>query len=375
MFETLLSIPWAGMLPAALLSVVLSFAAYRITGIVLRRATRSTPGLHSMVLSAQRAALWALPLLALQMVWQAAPDDLRFVGTVRHFNGLLLIAAVTWLALLCISGFTAGVLAQHPSDVDDNLQARRIQTQARVLSRTSMFVVFLAGAAMALMTFPGARQVGASLLASAGVVGLVAGIAAKPVLSNLIAGLQIALAQPFRIDDVLIVEGEWGRVEEITGTYVVLRIWDDRRLIIPLQWFIEKPFENWTRTGSELLGVVFLYVDFCTPLEPLRTELVRVVPLFEEWDGRVAKLQVTEATERTMQLRILVTAQSASRAFDLRCKVREALIDFMQRECPQFLPLSRVVDGVAEGAVNGRAAEGGAHARLGAHGAALPANL
>jgi small-conductance mechanosensitive channel len=164
-----------------------------------------------------------LPLVALLLVFQAAPDDLRFIGSVRHLNGLLLIAAATWLIVRAISGFADGVLAQHPSDVADNLQARRVLTQTRVLARTAMSVVLVAGGAMMLMTFPGARQVGASLLASAGVIGIVAGLAAKPVFSNLIAGLQIALAQPIRIDDVLVVEGEWGRVEEITGTFVVLQ--------------------------------------------------------------------------------------------------------------------------------------------------------
>jgi small-conductance mechanosensitive channel len=276
-----------------------------------------------------------LPLLALQLVWQAAPDDLRWINNIRHFNGLALIAALTWLASAAIGGVADGVIARHPVDVADNLQARRIHTQARVLSRTAMFIALLAGVSLMLMTFPGARQVGASLLASAGVVGIVAGIAARPVFSNLIAGLQIALSQPIRIDDVLIVENEWGRVEEITGSYVVLRIWDDRRLIIPLQWFIEHPFQNWTRTSSALLGTVFLNVDFTMPLAPLRAELERIVKTMPEWDGRVVKLQVTDTTERTMQLRILVTAQSAGLAFDLRCKVREAMIDFMQREYPQ----------------------------------------
>ena len=234
------------------------------------------------------------------------------------------------------------MIAQHPSDVEDNLRARRLLTQARVLSRSAMSIVLVAGIAMMLMTFPGARQVGASLLASAGVIGIVAGLAAKPVFSNLIAGLQLALAQPIRIDDVLVVEGEWGRVEEITGTFVVLRIWDDRRLILPLSYFIEKPFQNWTRHSAQLLGSVFLHVDYAMPVAPLRAEVERIVKAAPEWDGRFFNLQVTDATERTMQLRVLCTAASSSLAFDLRCRVREALIDFMQREYPQYLPRLRV---------------------------------
>jgi small-conductance mechanosensitive channel len=226
--------------------------------------------------------------------------------------------------------------------MEDNLAARRIQTQARVLSRSAMVLVLIAGTAMALLTFPGARQLGASLLASAGVLGLVAGIAARPVFSNLIAGLQLALAQPIRLDDVLIVEGEWGRVEEITGTYVVLKIWDERRLVIPLQWFIEHPFQNWTRTNSRIHQAVYLHVDFATPLAPLRAELERVVRAAPEWDQRTATLVVVDTSERTMKLRALVSAADAGRAFDLGCKVREALLAFLARELPESLPQLRV---------------------------------
>lgn len=337
--------PWLAVLVPAAVVALAALVVHRVAGLVLLRATRQAPVLNAIVTRCRRAARPVLVLIALQGVWQAAPADLRFIDAVRHLNGLLLIAAFTWLAISAIGGLTDGVLARHPADADDNLNARRIHTQARVLSRTGMFVALIAGVSLMLMTFPGAKQVGASLLASAGVVGLVAGLAAQTVFSNLIAGLQIALAQPIRLDDVLIVQGEWGRVEEITGTYVVLRIWDERRLIIPLRWFIENPFQNWTRTGSELLGTVFLNVDYTLPLAPVRAELERIVPRMPEWDGRVVKLQVTDATERTMQLRILVTAQSSGLAFDLRCKVREALIDFIQREYPQCLPQSRLSGG------------------------------
>jgi small-conductance mechanosensitive channel len=297
-----------------------------------------------MVRACRSPARWVLPLVALQMVWQAAPDELHFIGSVRHLNGLLLIAATTWLALRAIHGLAEGVLAKHPSDVADNLQARRILTQTRVLARTAMTMVLLAGGSLMLMTFPGARQVGASLLASAGVIGIIAGLAAKPVFSNLVAGLQIALAQPIRIDDVLVVEGEWGRVEEITGTFVVLRIWDERRLILPLQYFIEKPFQNWTRHNAQLLGAVFIYLDYAMPLAPLRAEMERIVRAAPEWDGRTFGLQVTDATERTMQIRVLATAASSGQAFDLRCRIREGLIDFVQREHPQCLPRLRISD-------------------------------
>ena len=342
MTEEILAHPWFGTWLAAFVGVPVALLIHRVGGLVLMRITRPTPALHAMVVNCKAVARLVLPLVALLLVFQAAPDNLRFIGSVRHFNGLLLIGATTWLLVKAINGFADGVLAQHPHDVEDNLHARRVLTQTRVLARTAMTMVLVAGGAMMLMTFPGARQVGASLLASAGVIGIVAGLAAKPVFSNLIAGLQIALAQPIRMDDVLVVEGEWGRVEEITGTFVVVRIWDDRRLILPLSYFIEKPFQNWTRKSSQLLGAVFVYVDYGMPVAPLRAEVERIVKGAPEWDGRFFNLQVTDATERSMQIRVLCTAGNSSLAFDLRCKVREGLIDFMQREFPQFLPKMRI---------------------------------
>ncbi len=333
--------PWTATTLLALAAVVAALIVHRVAGSLLRRATRGAPVLNRVVVEVERPAGLALPLLALQAVWQAAPNTLPLIDNTRHFNGLLLIAALTWLASSAIRGLAKGVISQHPVDVEDNMQARRIHTQARVLARSAIVVVFLAGLAMALMTFPGARQVGASLLASAGVLGIIGGLAARPVFSNLIAGLQLALAQPIRLDDVLIVQGEWGRVEEITGTYVVLRIWDERRLIIPLQWFIENPFQNWTRSSAQILGTVFLNVDYSLPLDALRAEAKRVVEQTPEWDGRVFVVQVTDATERTMQVRILVSSSDSGRAFDLRCKVREGLIAWIAREHPDCLPKLR----------------------------------
>jgi len=333
--------PWAATTLMALAAVLAALVVHWLGGSLLRRATRGTPILHTVLVHLERPGGAVLPLLALQLVWQVAPNDLALIGNVRHVNGVLLIASLTWLAVEAIRGLADGVIAQHPVDVVDNMQARRIHTQARVLARSAMVVVGIAGMAMALMTFPGARQVGASLLASAGVLGIIGGLAARPVFSNLIAGLQLALAQPIRLDDVLIVQGEWGRVEEITGTYVVLRIWDQRRLIIPLQWFIENPFQNWTRSSAEILGTVFLNVDYSLPLDALRAEAKRQVEQIPEWDGRVFVVQVTDATERTMQVRVLVSASDSGRAFDLRCKMREGLIAWIAREHPDCLPKLR----------------------------------
>ena len=334
------NVAW-GVLLAAVLAVGVALVVHRAGAALVSRITR-----HTVIASAVARRCWrplrvVLPVLALQSVWQAAPDHLAFIAQVRHGNALLLIASLTWLCLRALSGLAQGVATQHSVDMADNLNARRIQTQTRLLVRAASVVVLLAGLALMLMTFPGARQIGASLLASAGVVGIVAGIAARPVFSNLIAGLQLALAQPLRLDDVLVLQGEWGRVEEITGTYVVLKLWDERRLVVPLQWFIENPFQNWTRSSARITGTVMLWVDYRMPLAPLREAAQRACEAAPEWDRRLCLLQVVEAGERSMQLRVLVTSGDSGSNWDLRCKVREALVYFMQREYPQYLPLTR----------------------------------
>lgn len=333
--------PWLNPLIAAVVGVVAALLAHRVGRAVLYRVARFSPTLTQVVRHCERAVQLALPLMVLQAVWQGAPDDLRGMAMVRHVNGLLLIAALTWLAISAVRGVAAAIIERHPADVADNLQARRIHTQTRVISRIICGALLVAGLAFMLMTFPGARQFGASLLASAGVAGLVAGIAAKSVFSNLIAGLQIALSQPLRIDDVLIVQGEWGRVEEITGSYVVMRLWDQRRLIVPLQWFIENPFENWTRTSAELLGTVMLWVDYTLPVEPLRAQARRLCEAAPQWDRRVCSVQVVDTGERAMQLRVLVSAASSGDVWDLRCHLREKLVEFIAHEFPQALPRVR----------------------------------
>lgn len=332
---------WLTMLGAALLSLLASALIYRIGRRLLQRTTRGHFPAAAIVQGAHLPARWLLPLIGLSLVWHGAPDDLHGVMGLRRLTALGVMACATWLVVRCINHYTAAYLASLPLKDADNLEARRLYTQTRVLSRTLVGLITLVGTALALMTFPTVRQVGTSLLASAGVVGIVAGFAARPVLGNLIAGLQIGLTQPIRLDDVVIVEGEWGVIEEITSAYVVVRIWDERRLIVPLQWWIEHPFQNWTRESAELIGTVFLWVDYRMPLAPLREVLKRVCEASSLWDRRLALLQVTEAGERAMQLRALVTAANSSAAWDLRCEVREALIDFMQREYPQHLPLWR----------------------------------
>jgi small-conductance mechanosensitive channel len=334
--------PWTWTAGLALAAVIAALIAHRVVRGLLLRLTRHRTLPRSVLEATGSAASAVWPFAALQAVWLAAPDALAHIGSVRHANGVLLIAALTWLVTSVIRGIANGVVEMHPVAAEDNLHARRIRTQTEVLARSAMVLVLIGGTAMALLTFPGARQVGASLLASAGVLGIIGGLAARPVFSNLIAGLQLALAQPIRLDDALVVDGEFGRVEQITGTYVVLKLWDERRLIVPLQWFIENPFQNWTRTSAAIHHTVFLHVDFATPLAPLRAELKRLVEATPEWDHRTATLVAVDTTERTLKLRVLVSASDAGKAFDLGCKVREGLLAFVSREYPECLPQVRL---------------------------------
>ncbi len=333
--------PWLVLSLASAAAISVALLVHAVLFKALRRLTQFSVIASTVVEFTRGPARFVLPLLAMQFVMAAAPPDLPFEALAGKTLSILLIGALTWLGMQAVAGVGEATIRLHPANTGDNLHARRIQTQTRVLTRTAMFFLLLIGAASALMTFPGMRQIGTSLLASAGVAGLVAGIAARPVLGNLIAGLQIALTQPMRLDDVVIMDGEWGRIEEITSAYVVVKIWDQRRLVVPLQWVIEHPFQNWTRTESEMLGTVFLWLDYRMPLAPLRAELERVCRSASEWDGRVAMIQVTDTTERAIQVRALVSAQDASKAWDLRCRVREALIDFLQREHPGSLPRLR----------------------------------
>jgi len=288
-----------------------------------------------------RPLAFALPLLLLVPALEATPLQGRWLdGSLRMLH-IGLTACFIWLLVRAVAAGEQAILRDHPMEVADNLEARRVQTQTRVLSRVLMGAIILIGVSLILLTFPMVRQIGTALLASAGIIGLVAGIAAKPVFGNLIAGLQIALTQPIRLDDVVIVEGEWGRVEEIGSSYVVVRIWDERRMVVPLTWFIENPFQNWTRRSADLLGTAFLWLDYRAPIAAIRAELERICKGEALWDGRVCVTQVTETTDHTLQVRLLVSARNSGDAFDLRCIVRERMLDFLAREHPQALPRTR----------------------------------
>ncbi|MBD1551682.1 mechanosensitive ion channel family protein [Pseudomonas typographi] len=335
-------LPWVSTLIAALMAVAIVLVARWAGLVVLRRIANSFTLAQQLIAHSTQPSLWLLPLLALQSVWTGAPDDLPMINSVRHSNGLLVVLAFIWWALRCVRAVAETVSLKNPLEVEDNLTARRIQTQVKVLVRCLNVVVILFGTGLMLMSFPAVKQIGTSLLASAGLAGLAAGFAAKPVLGNLIAGLQIAISQPIRLDDVVIVEGEWGRIEEITGSYVVVKIWDERRLVVPLTYFIEKPFQNWTRSSSMLIGSVFLWVDYSLPLEALREEVKAICEEIPHlWDGRVSVLQVTDTSEKSMQLRVLLSSADSSRNWDARCHMRERLITWINREFPECLPQLR----------------------------------
>ncbi len=330
------------------------FAAWTLM-LWLARRSRGRDYRRARIVAAISPPLaFALPLLFLNMATEATPLEDGPLDAIQHLLHIGVVICVTWLLVRLIAAGERAILRNHPMEVADNLAARRIQTQTRVLSRVAMGTVVVLGLAVVLLTFPQVRQVGKTLLASAGIVGLVAGIAAKPVFGNLIAGLQIALTQPIRLDDVVIVQGEWGRIEEIGSSYVVVRIWDERRMVVPLAWFIENPFENWTRRSADLLGTAFLWLDYRTPMAEVRAELERICADDARWDGRVCIAQVTETGEQVMQVRLLVSARDSGEAFDLRCAVRERMIDFLARAHPYALPrvravLERAGDGPAGG--------------------------
>jgi small-conductance mechanosensitive channel len=278
------------------------------------------------------AVILAVPVLSI-------PDEYR--SLLRTSFSLLLIGVTAFLLYRVVEAAETIVLQRYEFDASDNLKARAVYTQVTVLKKIAVAVIGIFALASMLMVFDTVRQFGASILASAGIAGIIIGFAAQRSIATLLAGLQIAITQPTRLDDVVIVEHEWGRIEDITLTYVTVRIWDQRRLIVPITYFIEQPFQNWTRTSADILGTVFLYVDYRAPLDAIRDELDRILRSSPSWDGKVKGLQVTNAREHTLEIRALASAANASLAWDLRCEVREKLVEFLQRHHPEGLPRVR----------------------------------
>lgn len=300
------------------------------------------PVLFSFLRRTKSVLRFTLVLFALTVAARNVPLDYEVAQGLARLFQVGFIVSIGWLAIVA-THMTADVyLLRFKIDVPDNLLARKHITQVRILKRAVQTLIVLVTVASALMTFEVLRQFGVSLFASAGIAGIIVGLAARPLLSSLIAGVQIAMTQPIRIDDAVVVENEWGWIEEITATYVVIKLWDWRRLIVPLSYFMDKPFQNWTREASALIGTVMVYTDYTVPVERVRERVYEIARASRLWDGAVVNLQVTDAKDSTVELRILVSARSSPEVFDLRCEMREKIIAFLQDEYPQALPRSRV---------------------------------
>jgi small-conductance mechanosensitive channel len=299
-----------------------------------------------------RPLLLLLPVFFGRLVQPLLDLKPAIAPTVRHAGTLLLILGFGWLLTSLISVLDERLHERLLSGVRDDRRAKRLLTRVGILGRVLTILVIVLTAAAILVTFPGGRAIGASILASAGIAGLVLGIAARPAAESLIAGLQVALTEPFHLDDVVIVEGEWGRIEEINSTYVVIRIWDLRRLVVPLSYFLQKPFQNWTRSSTDLLAQVTIEVDYSTPVAKLREQVGEIVASSKLWDQGSWNLQVVEAGERTMRLRVVATAADSGSAWNMRCEIREKLIAHLQEHYPWALPRIRATLEGGSAAVN-----------------------
>lgn len=335
--------PW---LAGTLILCTAALAGYVTHRVIRALATRvarrtSTPVDDAVITNVHRPAGLFLPAAAVLVTLQFVTLPNVVLPVIQQIMVIVLISATGWGVLGLLRALSEIVVARFRIDHADNLAQREVRTRAMVFNRIAAAVIVIVTVALILMTFPEIRHLGLSLFASAGVAGIVIGLAARPTIANLIAGVQIALSQPIRVDDVVIVEGEWGWIEEITMTYVVVRIWDQRRLIVPLNNFIEKPFQNWTRKTADILGTIFLHADYTVPVGEVREELERLAKDHPKWDGKVCGLQVTNTTDRTVELRALVSARNSPDAWDLRCDLREGLIAFLQRHHPECLPRMR----------------------------------
>jgi small-conductance mechanosensitive channel len=335
--------PWAFTLVLMALALVAALVGHAVAVRVVRRTLQyrkddfwrpllvrtRAPGRLALVVAALSAALAASPLTSSQTAFA------------QHGLAIAFVVLIGWAVVVAIDVASALYLRHYRVDVADNLLARKHVTQVRILQRAAIVAVVVLTAAFALMTINQVRQWGVSLLAAGGAATVIVGLALQPLLSNLVAGIQIAMTQPIRMDDQVLVENEFGNVEEITATYVVVRLWDQRRMLLPLTYFLQKPFQNWTRETANLLGAVMLFVDYTTPVEPLRAKLGELLKADPRWDRRVNALQVTDARERTLELRCLMSAADAGRLFDLRCAVREAMVAYLRETCPGALPRER----------------------------------
>ncbi|MDU1892859.1 MAG: mechanosensitive ion channel [Dysgonomonas sp.] len=301
-----------------------------------KKAARSESKLDDFVIDLLKIPLLWLAIWILLKVFSSYSfvSDFPFSDSFGQINNILLIATIGWISIKGIK--IAFYYFQNKQDVSvaDNLNARKNLTKMKIFEGILVTIISVIVVAICLMTFDKVRSIGISLLTSAGIAGIIIGFAAQKSIATVLAGIQIAITQPIRLDDVVIVEGEWGRIEEITLTYVVVKIWDERRLVLPVSYFLEKPFQNWTRSTSNILGTVFLYVDYGLPVDVLRDYLGKILKDNPLWDKRVANIQVTDTNKQYKELRVLLSGKDSSVNWDLRVDIREKLIDFINKEYP-----------------------------------------
>lgn len=334
--------PWTLSVATAAVALVVVQLLYNLIVRAVRRGlSRRDAFWRSLVVRTRGPGRLALILVALSWSVNAAPFPPAQASMIQHGLLIAFIVLVGWVVLTGVDIAAALYVRRFRVDEADNLLARKHLTQVRILRRAVAMLIVLITAAMALMTIPAVRQVGVSLLAAGGAAGIIVGLALQPVLSNLIAGVQIALTQPIRLDDAVLINGEFGRVEEINATYVVVRLWDLRRMVVPLKFFLDQPFQNWTRQSANLLGTVMLYLDYRAPIDRIRQKFEELVHGSKNWDGQVCAVQVTDARERVIEVRGLLSAVDSGKTFDLRCEVREKLIAWLQEEIPEALPRDR----------------------------------
>jgi small-conductance mechanosensitive channel len=326
-------------------AIVVGTIVHRVLAYFLNRWARDArrPYLPAIVRRTERPAAYILPLLLILFVLPTLATPEAWNDIIEHITGMLTISAVAWALIALIRLYADIAIARHRTDVDDNLAARQLGTRLDILTRVSVITVIIVAVGSILMTFPPIRALGTTLLASAGVAGIAIGIAARPLFENLVAGVQLAFTQPIRLDDVVIVEKQYGRIEEIHSTYVVIRLWDLRRMVVPLTYFINTPFENWTRQTANLMGEVHLYTDFTFDVPALRAALPEIVKAQPLWDGKFWNCQVNDSTNAGLDVRILVTAKNSGELADLRAAVREAAYAWIVAHQPHALPMQRQI--------------------------------
>jgi small-conductance mechanosensitive channel len=333
-------------------ALVVAFVLGTILSAVVNRLGRRSELARDISRRLRRPDRAVLMIVAVWIAVRVTTDpSVSWRPAVEHALLIALIAAGAWWVGALAFVLEDSALKRFRVDVVDNRHARRIRTQIIVVRRLTVAIIVICAIAAVLLTFPAARAAGASILASAGVISIVAGLAAQTSLANVFAGMQIAFTDGIRVDDVVVLEGEWGRIEEITMTYVVVHLWDDRRLIMPCTYFTTTPFQNWTRRAADLLGTVELDLDFRVPFGAMRAELKRLLAHTDLWDQRVGILQVTDAINGVVRVRALVSARDAPTLFDLRCFVREGLVEWLQRSSSDSLPRTRF-EGVEEGRIS-----------------------